>query len=161
MNASGGGARLESPSMTAGGAALKAHGCPPICCANRFPPRPLRGAPLRCAALTAAPPPVSSTLVLDGEDASVGGHHGHGWRASERRRIACWRRWSRGSKSNSGAAPERRWRSGFSKRRRVISSGIARRGALAGLLREHRGRRFRARSDRNLRLVWTGAGSSR
>lgn len=29
--------------MTGGGTALKARGCPPICCANRFPPRPLRG----------------------------------------------------------------------------------------------------------------------
>jgi len=34
--------------MAAGGAALKARGYPPICCANRFPPRPLRGA---CASL--------------------------------------------------------------------------------------------------------------
>jgi len=43
--------------MAAGGAAIKARGCPPICCANRFPPRPLRGA-CACApaALTATPP---------------------------------------------------------------------------------------------------------
>ena len=54
-------ARLDRPSMTGGGAALKARGYPPICFANRFPPRPLRGAALRAAALTAAPPPVSRT----------------------------------------------------------------------------------------------------
>src|SRR3546814_16037511 len=58
MIAGGGGARLDRPSMTAAKAALKARGCPPIFCANRFPPRPLRGAPLCSAALTAAPPPV-------------------------------------------------------------------------------------------------------
>jgi hypothetical protein len=29
------------PSMTGGGAAFKARGCPPIFCENRFPPRPL------------------------------------------------------------------------------------------------------------------------
>lgn len=51
-------ARLDRPSMTGGGAAFKARGCPPIFCENRFPPRPLRGATLRSAALTAAPPPV-------------------------------------------------------------------------------------------------------
>lgn len=34
----------DLPSVTAGGTRLKARGCPPICCANRFPPRPLRGA---------------------------------------------------------------------------------------------------------------------
>ena len=57
-----GGARLERPSMTGARAALKARGCPPICCANRFPPRPLRGACANApAALTAAPPPVAST----------------------------------------------------------------------------------------------------
>ena len=57
-----GGARLERPSMTGARAALKARGCPPICCANRFPPRPLRGACADApAALTAMPPPVSST----------------------------------------------------------------------------------------------------
>src|SRR3546814_11755530 len=33
----------------------------PIFCENRFPPRPLRGTPLRSAALTAAPPPVFFT----------------------------------------------------------------------------------------------------
>lgn len=54
-------ARLDRPSMTAGRPALKARGRPPICCANRFPPRPLRGAPLCSAALTAAPPPVLRT----------------------------------------------------------------------------------------------------
>src|SRR3546814_10942923 len=58
MIAGGGGARLDRPSMTAAKAALKARGCPPIFCENRFPPRPLRGAPLCSAALTAAPPPV-------------------------------------------------------------------------------------------------------
>lgn len=62
MIAGGGGARLDRPSMTAAGAALKARGCPPIFCENRFPPRPLRGAPLRSAALTAAPPPVFFTM---------------------------------------------------------------------------------------------------
>ena len=54
-------ARLDRPSMTAGGPPIKARGCPPICCANRFPPRPLRGAALRSATLTAAPPPVPQT----------------------------------------------------------------------------------------------------
>ena len=55
-------ARLDRPSMTGGGAAFKARGCPPIFCENRFPPRPLRSAALRSAALTAAPPPVPRTL---------------------------------------------------------------------------------------------------
>ncbi|MDE8652173.1 hypothetical protein [Novosphingobium album (ex Liu et al. 2023)] len=54
-------ARLDRPSMTAGGTAIKARGCPPIFFENRFPPRPLRGASLRSAALTAAPPPVPQT----------------------------------------------------------------------------------------------------
>lgn len=54
-------ARLDRPSMTGGGAAIKARGYPPICCANRLPPRPLRGALLRSASLTAAPPPVPPT----------------------------------------------------------------------------------------------------
>ncbi|GGA01368.1 hypothetical protein GCM10019071_34870 [Sphingobium fuliginis] len=54
-------ARLDRPSMTGGEAAIKARGCPPIFCENRFPPRPLRGATLRSAALTAPPPPVSQT----------------------------------------------------------------------------------------------------
>src|SRR3546814_5082858 len=45
-------ARLDSPSVTAGGAAIKARGYPPIFFENRFPPRPLRGAALRSAALT-------------------------------------------------------------------------------------------------------------
>lgn len=58
MIAGVGGARLDRPSMTAAGAPLKARGCPPIFCENRFPPRPLRGAPLCSAALTAAPSPV-------------------------------------------------------------------------------------------------------
>lgn len=62
MIAGVGGARLVSPSMTAAEAALKARGCPPIFCENRFPPRPLRGASLRSAALTAAPPPVFFTM---------------------------------------------------------------------------------------------------
>jgi hypothetical protein len=51
--------RLVRPSMTDGGAAIKARGCPPICFANRFPPRPLRSAGRCPAALTATPPPVS------------------------------------------------------------------------------------------------------
>src|SRR3546814_3674477 len=34
----------------------------PSFCENRFPPRPLRGTPLRSAALTAAPPPVFFTM---------------------------------------------------------------------------------------------------
>src|SRR3546814_224583 len=55
-------ARLDSPSVTAGGAAIKARGYPPIFFENRFPPRPLRGAALRSAALTAAPPPIPRTL---------------------------------------------------------------------------------------------------
>jgi hypothetical protein len=54
-------ARLDSPSVTAGAAAIKARGCPPIFFENRCPPRPLRGAALRSAALTAAPPPVPRT----------------------------------------------------------------------------------------------------
>src|SRR3546814_15149267 len=54
-------ARLDSPSVTAGGAAIKARGYPPIFFENRFPPRPLRGAALRSAALTAAPPPIPRT----------------------------------------------------------------------------------------------------
>ena len=54
-------ARLDRPSMTGGGAAIKARGRPPIFCENRFPPRPLRGAALRSTALTAAPPPVPET----------------------------------------------------------------------------------------------------
>src|SRR3546814_3251366 len=58
MIAGVGGARLDMPSMTAGEAALKARGCPPIFFENRFPPRPLRGAPRCSAALTAASPPV-------------------------------------------------------------------------------------------------------
>lgn len=63
MIAGGGGARLDRPSMTAGEAALKARGCPPIFCENRFPPRPLRGASACApAALTAAPPPVVFTM---------------------------------------------------------------------------------------------------
>ena len=62
MTAWRGGGRLDRPSMTGGGTPLKARGCPPICYANRFPPRPLRGACAEApAALTAAPPPVSST----------------------------------------------------------------------------------------------------
>src|SRR3546814_17296095 len=51
-------ARLDSPSVTAGGAAIKARGYPPIFFENRFAPRPLRGAALRSAALTAAPQPI-------------------------------------------------------------------------------------------------------
>lgn len=39
-------ALLDSPSVTTGDTAIKARGFPPICCANRFPPRPLRGASL-------------------------------------------------------------------------------------------------------------------
>ena len=62
MIAGVGGARLDRPSMTAAEAPIKARGCPPIFCENRFPPRPLRGAPLRCAALTAAPSPVFFTM---------------------------------------------------------------------------------------------------
>ena len=54
-------ARLDRPSMTGGEAAIKARGHPPIFCENRFPPRPLRGAALRSAALTAAPLPVPET----------------------------------------------------------------------------------------------------
>jgi len=62
MTARVGKVRLDRPSMTGGGAALKARGCPPICYANRLPPRPLRGACAGAlAALTAAPPPVAST----------------------------------------------------------------------------------------------------
>src|SRR3546814_10572598 len=48
-------ARLDRPSMTGGGAALKARGYPPIFFENRLPPRPLRDAALRSAALTSAP----------------------------------------------------------------------------------------------------------
>jgi hypothetical protein len=62
MTAGVGGARLDKPSMTAAGAVLKARGCPPIFCENRFPPRPLRGAALRSAALTTAPSPVFFTM---------------------------------------------------------------------------------------------------
>src|SRR3546814_15279389 len=47
--------------MTAAGTAIKARGCPPIVFEKRCPPRPLRGAALRAAALTAAPPPVPRT----------------------------------------------------------------------------------------------------
>src|SRR5579871_1281115 len=55
-------ARLDRPSMTACESAIKARGYPPICCANRFPPRPLRGACADApAALTAPPPPVAQT----------------------------------------------------------------------------------------------------
>src|SRR3546814_18875190 len=55
-------ARLDSPSMTAGGAPIKARGCPPIFFENRLPPRPLRGASACApAALTDAPPPVRQT----------------------------------------------------------------------------------------------------
>lgn len=53
--------RLDRPSMTGGGTAIKARRCPPIFVENRFPPRPLRGATLRSAALTAPPPPVPQT----------------------------------------------------------------------------------------------------
>src|SRR3546814_14626509 len=54
--------RLDSPSMTAGGAPIKARGCPPIFFENRLPPRPLRGASACApAALTDAPPPVRQT----------------------------------------------------------------------------------------------------
>ena len=49
---------LDGPSVTAGAAALKARRYPPICCANRFPPRPLRGSSLLSSALTAAAPTV-------------------------------------------------------------------------------------------------------
>ena len=62
MIAGVGGARLDRPSMTAAEAAIKARGCPPIFFENRFPPRPLRGASLRSAALTDAPPPVFFTM---------------------------------------------------------------------------------------------------
>ena len=63
-----GGARLVCLSMTAGGAAIKARGCPPICFANRFPPRPLarRGAMLRGPDSHAATRLVGD--VLDEED---------------------------------------------------------------------------------------------
>ena len=54
-------ARLDRPSVTGGEAAIKARGYRPIFCENRFPPRPLRGAALRSAAMTAAPPPVPET----------------------------------------------------------------------------------------------------
>lgn len=53
--------RLDRPSMAGSGTAIKARGCPPIFFENRFPPRPLRGATLCSAALTAAPPPVLRT----------------------------------------------------------------------------------------------------
>jgi hypothetical protein len=61
-------------SMTGAGTALKARGCPPICCANRFPPRPLaRHGTCRPVALTAAPPPVRgitfSTMRTDSMEA--------------------------------------------------------------------------------------------
>ena len=61
-------------SMTGAGTALKACGCPPICCANRFPPRPLaRHGTCRPVALTAAPPPVRrimfSTMRTDQTEA--------------------------------------------------------------------------------------------
>lgn len=62
MTAGVGEVRLVGPSLTVGGSALKARGCPPICCANRFPPRPLRGAGQSPTALTAAPPTASSML---------------------------------------------------------------------------------------------------
>jgi len=62
MIAGDGGARLDRPSMTAAGAPIKARGYPPIFFENRLPPRPLRGASLRSAALTAAPPPVFFTM---------------------------------------------------------------------------------------------------
>ena len=57
-------------SMTGARTALKARGCPPICCANRFPPHPLaRHETTRPVALTAAPPPVRritfSTMKID------------------------------------------------------------------------------------------------
>lgn len=59
MRLAGEGLVSVRPSMTGGGTAIKARGCPPICCANRFPPRPLRGASAYApAALTADPPPV-------------------------------------------------------------------------------------------------------
>src|SRR3546814_18947930 len=54
-------ARLDRPSMTGGGAALKARGYPPIFFENRLPPRPLRDAALRSAALTSAPLSVPQT----------------------------------------------------------------------------------------------------
>jgi hypothetical protein len=59
MRAKGEGLVSGLGSMTGGETALKARGCPPICCANRFPPRPLaRHGTCRPVALTAAPPPV-------------------------------------------------------------------------------------------------------
>ena len=42
-----GGFVSNGPSLTGGALAFKARGCPPICCANRFPPRPLRGVQAR------------------------------------------------------------------------------------------------------------------
>jgi hypothetical protein len=65
-------ARLERPSMMGGRAPIKARGCPPICCANRLPPRPLRGAALRSAALTAALAPVLRTPFSMARTTSLG-----------------------------------------------------------------------------------------
>src|SRR3546814_12497928 len=54
-------ARLDSPSVTAGGAAIKSRGYPPIFFENRFPPLPLRVAALHSTALKAATPTIPRT----------------------------------------------------------------------------------------------------
>jgi hypothetical protein len=72
VRACNGGEGLVSylPSVTGGGAAFKARGFPPICCANRFPPRPLtrRFRFARAALTTAPPPPFSCVFSILGTD---------------------------------------------------------------------------------------------
>jgi hypothetical protein len=70
--------RLDRPGMTGGGAAIKARGCPPNLLRKSVPPT----SAARRSAARSGPDNRSATrlfdAVLDGEDASVGGHDGHG-----------------------------------------------------------------------------------
>ncbi len=56
------------PSMTGGEAALKARGCPPICFANRFPPRPLARREAKPRGPDSRPATRRQPSVLDSEN---------------------------------------------------------------------------------------------
>lgn len=118
-----GGVRLDRPSMTGRGAAIKACGHPPICCANRFPPRPLRGAPLRGAALTAPPPPIFMTPFSMARTRSEWRSTWAWFRAYERRRITSWQRWFHDWKPTLATVSARLWRSDFWMQRKAIFFG--------------------------------------
>ena len=116
-------ARLDRPSMTGGEAPIKARGRPPICCANRFPPRPLRGAALRAAALTAAPPPVPRTpfsmVRTKCKEVIMGMVQGIGTASDSvvATLVA-------GLEIELGRVREKHWRSASWTRRRAISTGM-------------------------------------